>query len=142
MRNQRTKSSGSLHVADLARMAGVTPATVRYYTRTGLIDPAREPSNGYRRFSDSDLHRMVFIRRARALGLTIGDIKAILDTVDRGEEPCALVKSLVGQRLVSIRERITELETKAERIDQALSSWEQTNGHSRADGELWPWSNG
>lgn len=138
MRNPSTKLLGSLHVADLAREADVTPATVRYYARIGLIHPDREPDNGYRCFSGTDLRRVLFIRQAKALGLTIGDIKAILETADQGNVPCYQVKSLVEQRLVSIRERIAELQATEEQIVRATSTWEQMNDQTPVNGELCP----
>lgn len=138
MLNQATKHLGSLHVAELARSADVTPATVRYYARTGLIHPGRKPENGYRCFTGSDIRRVVFIRQAQALGLTIGDIKTILESVDHGEVPCHQVKSLVEQRLVSVRERITELQATEARICRALSTWEKTNVQAPTAGELCP----
>ena len=70
---------GGLHVADLARQAGVTPATIRYYSRTGLLHAQRDPHNDYRYFSPADVSRVQFIRRAQDLGLKIADIKAIFD---------------------------------------------------------------
>lgn len=138
MLDQSTKPLGSLHVGELARRANVTPATVRYYARTGLIHPGREPDNGYRCFSGSDIRRIAFIRRAQALGLTIGDIKAILDAVDQGEVPCDDVKTMVERRLTRVRDHIAELEAKEARIRRAISTWETMDEPTPVDGELCP----
>lgn len=138
MLNQSTKPLGSLHVGELARKANVTPATVRYYARTGLIYPSREPDNGYRCFSGGDVRRIAFIRRAQALGLTIGDIKAILDAVDQGEVPCDEVKTMVERRLSRVRDHIAELEAKEARIRRAISAWETMDEPTPVDGELCP----
>ncbi len=46
-----------MNVSDLARLVGVTPDAVRYYTRIGLLHPVRDPNNGYRQFSSSDIDR-------------------------------------------------------------------------------------
>jgi MerR family Zn(II)-responsive transcriptional regulator of zntA len=131
---------GSLHVAELAQRADVTPATVRYYARIGLLNPDREPENGYRCFSAGDLRRISFIRKAQALGLTIGDIKFILDTADKGEMPCHEVKSLVNERLATIRARIVMLRRTEDRIRQAMHAWEamENDSDTRIDGEICP----
>ncbi len=129
---------GSLHVAELARKAGVTPATVRYYARVGMLSPDREPENGYRCFAAEDVHRVVFIRQAQALGLTIGDIKTILETVDQGEVPCGQVKSLVEQRLASITDRVTQLKATQMRMRQAIGLWEMMGDPRPHNGELCP----
>ncbi len=75
MRNHPTNPTRTFHVADAAKEANVTPATIRYYARTGLIHPRRDPDNGYRYFVGEDVRRITFIRQAKALGLTIKDIK-------------------------------------------------------------------
>jgi DNA-binding transcriptional MerR regulator len=133
-----SKPIASLHVAALARRACVTPATIRYYSRIGLLNPDRDLENGYRRFSTSDLHRVVFIRQAQALGLTIGDIKAILETIDRGKPSCHQVKQLVQQRLLSIRRKLFELTATEARISLALDSWHEMRDAIPLDGELCP----
>ncbi len=133
MRNtMEFKVRGARLVADIASQADVTPATVRYYTRVGLLSPNREPANGYRYFSSNDLRRVIFIRKAQALGLTIADIKAIFESVDRGEIPCDLVKSSVEQRLEFVRERIAELEATKSRIDRALKRWSDPTDDNQA----------
>jgi len=128
----------TLHVTDLASQAEVTPATVRYYSRIGLLQPSRDPENGYRCFAAADLRRVIFIRQAQALGLTIGDIKVILETVDRGEVPCHQVKLLVRQRLASIRVRIVNLRAAEARIAKALMSWNDVGDQKRNSGALCP----
>jgi len=129
---------GALHVAELARLADVTPATVRYYSRIGLLNPKREPENGYRYFSSADRQRVSFIRRAQSLGLTIGDIKTILGSIDQGEVPCRQVRELVVGRLQSVKEQLAILKATQARINQALTLWEEMPDDSPAKGELCP----
>jgi DNA-binding transcriptional MerR regulator len=132
------RTTGRFLVAELAQRAEVTPATVRYYSRIGLLDPGREAENGYRCFSTKDLHRIEFIRRAQTLGLTIGDIKSILDSQSNGEIPCGQVKSMVKNRLAIIRERISDLQTTAALITKAMSVWNQSGEPNPRDGEICP----
>jgi MerR family transcriptional regulator, Zn(II)-responsive regulator of zntA len=129
---------GSLHVAELAEQTGVTPATIRYYARTGILRPSREPVNGYRCFSDADRHRVNFVRQAQALGLTLGDIKRVLETIDHGEMPCDQVQALVQDRLTGLQEKIAELEATEEHIQQALATWQDISDLTPALGELCP----
>lgn len=133
-----SKPIGSLHVADLARLAGVTPATVRYYSRIGLLSPSREPENGYRCFSAQDTRRVMFIRRAQSLGLTISDIKTLLECIDQGEVPCHRVRALVENRLRSVQDQLEQLKETEARISQALTSWQDMADEVPAEGELCP----
>jgi DNA-binding transcriptional MerR regulator len=63
-----------MKVSDVARRSGVPAHVVRYYTRVGLLRPAREQSNGYRVFTQSDVSRLHFIRLAKNLGYTLEEI--------------------------------------------------------------------
>lgn len=126
-KNLVAKPNGTLRVAELARQADVTPATVRYYARIGLLSPEREPENGYRCFSASDLRRLGFIRKAQALGLTIRDIKTILRTLNQSEVLSDQAKSLVEKRLVIIQDRIADLQAIETRAIEALDLWGHMN---------------
>ncbi len=131
-------SLGSLHVAEVADRTHVTPATIRYYTRVGLLHPGRQPDNGYRNFSSEDVRKVLFIRKAQSLGLTISDIRAVLETVDQGEEPCAQVKRLVERRLDDVKVRIAELQATESNIIQALNLWQGSSNEAdwnRSKGE-------
>lgn len=127
-----------LRVAELAREANVTPATIRHYARTGLLHAGRDNGNGYRLFSYGDVRRTIFIRQAQALGLTLDDIKTILDEVDHGNLPCHRVKSLVTERLQAIRTRIAELRETESRIDEALNAWQKTGDWQPGESDLCP----
>lgn len=130
--------TGRFYVAELAQRADVTPATVRYYSRIGLLEPGREEENGYRCYSTDDLHRLVFVRQAQTLGLTIDDIKTILESSAVGDVPSQQIKSLVGQRLISIRKKIADLRAVKTRMVQAMSYWEELDDPAPFDGELCP----
>ncbi len=129
---------GGLHVADLAKQAGVTPATIRYYARTGLLHAQRDPHNDYRYFSPADVSRVQFIRRAQELGLKIADIKGIFDSVEQGELPCDKVKSLVRERLDAITRQIDELRATKERIAAAITEWEESPGTASEEARYCP----
>ena len=63
-----------MNIGQLARQAGVPIDTVRYYERQHLLPTAQRSAGGYRVFSDSDLTRLQFIRRAKALGFSLDEI--------------------------------------------------------------------
>lgn len=124
-----------MKVSDIAREAGVTAETVRHYTREKLLSPTRNPDNGYHLYNACDLERLRFVQRARTLGFSINEIRDILDHADEGDSPCPMVRDLLAQRLPQIQQRIRELQALAERIEQAMDSWQHMpdgtpNGHS------------
>lgn len=124
-----------MKVSQLAREAGVTAETVRHYTRESLLEPARNPDNGYQIYAHADLERLRFIQRARTLGFSVVEIREILKQADQGDSPCPLVRDLLASRLPEIHRRIAELQALAARMEQALGAWAEMpdgipDGHS------------
>jgi len=70
-------------VSEAAARAGVAPHVVRYYARIGLLRPGRNPANGYRIFSDREVARLRFARKAQALGFSLAEVRQILEAVSK-----------------------------------------------------------
>ncbi|MCV2881487.1 Cu(I)-responsive transcriptional regulator [Actibacterium sp. XHP0104] len=98
-----------MNIGEASDRAGLPAKTIRYYEDIGLITPARTDS-GYRDFSDTDLHRLIFLGRARGLGFTIEECRALLQLYDDKSRASADVKRIAQQHLVQIGEKIAELE--------------------------------
>ncbi len=111
-------------VSEFSSQGGVPPHVVRFYSRIGLLNPARDPDNGYKLFSRADVGRLRFIRHARSLGYTLEEIGEILDIGGRGESPCARVRDMLRQRIAENRRKIAELAALQQRMERALESWE------------------
>ena len=110
-------------VSELARRAGVTADTVRHYTRSGLLVPIRDESNGYNCYSSGDLARLLFIRKARFLGFSVGDVRNILKESSHGHSPCPLVRKIIEQHLQVNRRRLQDLEKLQMRMEHAAALW-------------------
>lgn len=110
-------------VAELARYAGVTADTVRHYTRTGLLVPTRDASNGYSCYSSSDLTRLQFIRKARLLGFGLADIGNIFTKSNSGQSPCPQVRQIMAKRLAENRLKLQGLEELQARMERATAQW-------------------
>ena len=66
-------------IGRLAKEAGVNVETVRYYQRRGLLEEPQKPAGGHRRYQQSTLDRIAFIRRAQALGFSLAEIESLLE---------------------------------------------------------------
>ena len=110
-------------MGELAELTGVKPGTVRFYARAGLLQPQRDPDNGYRTFAADDVQRLQFIRRAQRVGLTLTDIQRLLADVDAGRTPCTQVLDLVSARLDALDAQIAGLEETRARMRRALEVW-------------------
>lgn len=110
-------------VSELARRAGVTADTVRHYTRSGLLAPIRDESNGYNCYSSDDLVRLLFIRKARLLGFSLEDVSNILRESSHGHSPCPLVRKIMAQRLQETRLRLQDMAKLQKRMEHAAALW-------------------
>mgnify|MGYP003587943283 FL=1 len=97
-----------MNISEVGARAGLPAKTIRYYEDIGLIRPGRG-ENGYRRFCESDLHKLAFIGRARGLGFSIEDCRALLALYEDKGRASADVKDLAGRHLARIAAKIEEL---------------------------------
>lgn len=112
-----------MQVHEVARDLGVTPDTVRYYTRAGLLEPAKNPLNRYKEYGKRDRRRLRFILSARHLGFSISDIGQILEHADKGESPCQLVRQLIEDRLGEVNKRFDDMAMLKKRMEVAVKTW-------------------
>ena len=115
-------------IGKLAESAGVAIDTVRYYERNGLLNPAGRLASGYRRYGEAELKRLRFIRRAKALGFSLEDIRALLEL--SAERNVAKVKRAAQLKLADIEARIAELERVRSGLRTLIAA---CPGHGRAE---------
>lgn len=96
-------------IGEIADASGVPSQTIRFYERKGLLPDAERGSNGYRIYDESTLTRLRFINVAQAAGLTLSEIRSIVDLRDDGTAPCAHVIGLIDSKLTDVRARIRHL---------------------------------
>lgn len=96
-------------VGNAAAAAGVSSKAVRLWESKGLLPPAERTEAGYRIFTDQDVAMLRFIRQAKALDLSLAEIKDIVDLQRDGAAPCARVTELLGAHIDEIDRTIAEL---------------------------------
>src|SRR6266446_5907329 len=102
-------TSGWLAIGVLSKRTGCNVETIRFYEREGLLPaPARSPG-GYRLYSKDHLKRLTFIRRARALGFSIDEVRKLLTLADERKRPCAEVRVVAGAHLEDVQAKIADL---------------------------------
>lgn len=103
-------------IGALARRAHVNPRTLRYYEHIGLLAPSARTDAGYRLYTDQDAARLVFIRRAQALGLSLTEIADVIALREAGTTPCWHVRAVAQAKVAAIDERITALQALREEL--------------------------
>jgi MerR family transcriptional regulator, mercuric resistance operon regulatory protein len=101
--------STTLTVKQVATRAGVSPDTVRYYERLGLLPAPRRTSGDHRRFDEPVLDRLGFIRSAQRLGLSLTEIRHLLEIRDTGECPCEPAGDLLRRHIEAVDVEIARL---------------------------------
>jgi DNA-binding transcriptional MerR regulator len=114
-----------MRIGQLADRLRLNPKTIRYYEAIGLIPLAERTASGYRIYDESDEQLVAFIKTAQRLGISLKEIREILDFRDRGEQPCAYVRAVLRREVNEIDERIVELQRLREEL-AALDSLADT----------------
>ena len=109
--------------SELAKTARVNASVVRYYSRIGLLNPERNPDNGYRDYTPNDADRVRFIRKAKWLGFTLKDVQTILNHSDSGKSPCNEVRKIIINRSLENQQRLLHLQAIQGRMESAIESW-------------------
>lgn len=98
-------------IGELAKLAGVTPDTIRFYEKERMMDPVERTKAGYRLYSKQDLQRLRFIRYAKQIGFSLESIRELLSIrVDPEHHTCRESKSIVDARLCEVEAKLKELE--------------------------------
>lgn len=105
----------TIPIGELSRRTGVNIETIRYYERIKMLPAPRRTQGGHRVYEMDEMRTLAFIRRARELGFTLGEIRALLDLGGPGRASCAQVRKIAKHHLGDIRAKIEDL-TKLERL--------------------------
>ena len=112
-------------IGQLAARVGVPTTTVRFYERSGLLrQPLRTASN-YRVYQQDEVERLRFIRASQAAGLTLADIKALLEYRDGVVAPCREVRDVIEKRLAKVTDAMKELRHVRKVLDGYLKICQQ-----------------
>ena len=118
-----------MNIGLASEKSGLPPKTIRYYEDIDLIKPSRA-NNGYRDYSDNDIHRLRFLQRSRSLGFSIEECRLLLSLYEDDRRASADVKSIAQDKIAEVDRKISEL--KALRQTLATLS-ENCHGDGRPD---------
>ncbi|MDE2167013.1 MAG: helix-turn-helix domain-containing protein [Alphaproteobacteria bacterium] len=113
---------GPMTIGELSRRTGCKVETVRYYERIGLMPPAPRSAGRYRLYGEPDVRRLAFVRRARALGFAIDDVRTLLTlSRERRGGPCAEARQVAATHLAAVRAKIADLRAMERLLGDAVS---------------------
>jgi MerR family transcriptional regulator, mercuric resistance operon regulatory protein len=100
---------GPLSIGELARLTGVHIETIRYYERISMLPKAARTEGGRRSYGHEDTRVLAFIRRARDLGFSLNEVRALLHLGAPAQATCAEVRALADVHLRAIRSKLADL---------------------------------
>lgn len=104
------RSQGLHNIGAAAGLTGVSAKMIRHYEGIGLIPPANRTFANYRLYSDADLHRLRFIKRARTLGFSMKQIEALLGLWNDPKRASADVRKLARAHVAELEQKIAEMQ--------------------------------
>ena len=109
-----------MRIGEIAKSAGVTADTIRYYEREGLLPLADRTPSGYRDYGPDVVYDLRFIKKAQALGLKLGDVREVLEISAGGKPPCEHVRATVSARLTGVEQRLKDLRALRSTLRETL----------------------
>ena len=110
-----------MNIGEVAKMAELPIKTIRYYEEIGFIQPKRS-ANGYRSFRVSDVHKLAFLGRARSLGFSIDDCRALMQLYENDTRASADVKQIAQENLARIDAKVKELQAMRNTLSDLIGA--------------------
>ena len=118
-----------MNIGRAAELTNLPAKTIRFYEEIELIKPQRA-SNGYRDYSDEDIHRLKFLQRARSLGFSIDECRVLFSLYEDEDRASADVKAIALTKIEAVDAKIRELQSLRDTLSHLA---ETCHGDNRPD---------
>jgi DNA-binding transcriptional MerR regulator len=118
-------SEKPLLIGRLAKLSGVTPDTIRFYERRGLLPKPSRTASGYRVHNAAALNQVRFIRKAQSLGFSLDEIRRIISLRGQGRETCRCVIAMAEATLAETETKLKELRQFKDTLATNLTRWKR-----------------
>ncbi len=113
-------TADTLSIGLLAERTGTKVETIRFYEKCGLLPKPSRTAGNYRAYAPAHLSRLSFIRRARDLGFSLDQIRALLDLSDDRDRPCEAVDAIAKEHLAEVDRKIADLRALRRELDSMI----------------------
>lgn len=111
-----------LKIGEVSKQTGIAVGALRYYEELGLL-ASKRGQNGYRYYSKSAVHQVLFIKKAQTLGFSLEDIGQVLNVHQQGNVPCELVQSLLQEKIDQLNTQIEEMQAFKNNLEKYRDRW-------------------
>lgn len=115
-----------LSIGTLARLAGCTVPTIRYYESIGLLPEGPRTDAGRRVYGEAAVQRLSFIRRCREFGFSIPQVRELVERIDDPQRPCVEVREVAARHLAQVQARLVELQALERQLTAVVAGCDQT----------------
>ena len=118
------RPQGDIPIGEVSRRTGCNIETVRYYERIGLLPAPHRSGGRYRMYGAAEVGRLAFVRRARELGFTLDEVRALLALAAGGDGACSEVRGLAAAHLADVRKRFADLRAMERALADAVRRYD------------------
>lgn len=112
-------------IAEVAKRYGLTPDTLRYYERVGLLPPVGRTKGGVRDYQEEDCQWIEFIKCMRASGLPVEVLAEYVALFQQGDSTMEARKQLLVRQRNVLKERVAEMQQTLERLERKIQQYEE-----------------
>lgn len=111
-------------IGGLSKKTGIPVKTIRYYEDFGILAKPKRTVSEYRVYTQKDVDKLLFIKKAKDLGLKLSEIKEIICCSEEGLKPCcSLVRNLFTKKIKEYEDKIVEINIVKKRLEEKLNKW-------------------
>lgn len=115
-----SRESAALTIGKVAKIAQVSVDAIRFYEKERLLEPARKSDAGYRLYNEDAVRRLTFIKHAQHCGLSLAEIRELLELKSRGDSCCEDVRGLAIQKKLQIEAKIRALKAMSQALSELI----------------------
>ena len=120
-------------IGEVAKRSGVSVESLRFYENRGLLEPTGRTASGYRLYDGAVFDRLRFVKKAQAVGFTLGETASIIAEAKQGKRPCAEVRRMAEDRLRDLDIKLKQLKRYRRELKRTLDAWQ---GEGEKDGVI------
>ena len=114
-------------ISELAEITGFTNDTIRFYEKKKLLEPCIRGDNNYRYFDEKSIKRLLFIKKCRALDISLSEISNLLILENSPQQSCSSVNALIDNHIKQVADKIKELQVFQQELIALRRSCNSTN---------------
>lgn len=118
------KTKNSYQIGEVAKLVGISVDTIRFYEKEKLIQAPERSMGGFRMYDPSVIDRLHFIKKAQSFGLTLGEVKEIMQKSNQGLGPCCNhVSKVFEHKLEELEKNIRDLQKMKRNLKSLIKGW-------------------